>query len=276
MKKVKSKKILIIALIVMVILCIFEMIHSNTYIEVENIIVNSQEIPQNFDDVKIAHISDYHNKSNYDKLIELISENEVNYIFITGDITDGIRPNTKKSIEFLEKVSKVAPCYMVWGNHDFKIGDNSFNEVKKYAEENGITILENEFTYLERDNEKILLTGTDGIDYEEMLKNYPEDEIFSMWLHHYPEDFKTITDDSLRAENQVDLLFTGHAHGGLIRLPFIDGLYAPGQSFFPEYTSGRYELNGSQMIVSRGVGNSGYTKRFADPFHLIICTLQSE
>ena len=84
---------------------------------------------------------------------------------------------------------------------------------------------------------------------------------------------KEIVNMTEQAGCQADLIFTGHAHGGLFRFPFVKGLYAPGQGFFPEYTSGKYELDGSEMIVSRGVGNSGYTRRFGDNFHLISVTL---
>ena len=99
-------------------------------------------------------------------------------------------------------------------------------------------------------------------------------EDVTIWLHHFPEDFEKIADGTKSAGYQTDLMFSGHAHGGLIGLPFTGGLFAPGQGFFPEYTSGIYTYNGSSMIVSRGLGNSSVTLRLFDPFHLVVCELE--
>lgn len=73
----------------------------------------------------------------------------------------------------------------------------------------------------------------------------------------------------------IDIDFTGHAHGGLIRLPLVNGLYAPGQGLFPKYTDGTYNVNDTTLVVSRGVGNSGWTQRFSDPFELVLFTLEN-
>ena len=72
----------------------------------------------------------------------------------------------------------------------------------------------------------------------------------------------------------IDIDFTGHAHGGLIRLPLVNGLYAPGQGLFPKYTDGTYSVNDTTLVVSRGVGNSGWTQRFSDPFELVLFTIE--
>lgn len=278
MKKVtdKKKKILLIFLIIFVLLITAEFIHSNTYIQTEKFIFSSADIPENFDGVTIAHISDYHNHGGkYDeRLTDEIRKNNPDYIFLTGDMADQICTDIDKTCNFFEMVSEIAPCYLVWGNHDYKISDSEFDKMHECAVNNGITVLENDFTYIEQGTDKILVVGTVSIDTEDMMKEYPSDEECVLWLHHYPEDFKDISMTSENAGSKADLIFCGHAHGGLIRFPFVNGIYAPGQGFFPEYTSGRYEYNGSEMLVSRGVGNSGYTRRFADPFHLVVCTLE--
>jgi hypothetical protein len=271
-----NKKILLVFLIIFVILIIAEFIRSNTYIQTEKFIFSSEDIPESFNGTTIVHISDYHyHGGQYDeRLIDEISKNNPDYIFLTGDITDSICTDIDKSCAFLEMVSEIAPCYLVWGNHDYNIDERELDKVRECAVNNRITVLENDFAYIEKENDKILVVGTISVDTEEMMKNYPSDEKCVLWLHHYPEDFKYISMTSESAGSKADLIFCGHAHGGLIRFPFINGIYAPGQGFFPEYTSGRYEYNGSEMLVSRGVGNSGYTRRFADPFHLVVCTLE--
>lgn len=274
----KNRNKIRIAFLIIALLCIAELVYSNTHIDIENFIFKSNDVPAGFDGAKIVHISDYHNHGgSYDeRLLKNISVQNPDYIFLTGDIADSICTDIDKANTFLENVSEIATCYLVWGNHDYSIDDKSFEKMKNCAEKNNITVLENEFIYIERNGDKMMLTGTVNTSYEDMLEDYPDDETFSVWLHHYPEDFKEISDLSEKSGSEVDLLFTGHAHGGLIRMPFIKGIYAPGQGFIPEYTSGMYEYNGSDMIVSRGVGNSGYTRRFFNSFHLVVCTLESE
>lgn len=278
-KMKKSKKIFLVILLVIAAAVTAEFIYSNSVIDVEKISYNNEQIPKSFDGAVIVHISDYHSHggSYEDRLIEKVKEQNPDYVFITGDIIDAKSKDIDAAKSFLKKVSETAECYLVWGNHDHNVGGELREQMKKCCEDSGIKVLEDETVFLERDGEKILLAGTSDYLYsdsvDEMMKNYPKEKQFTMWLHHYPEDFKEIVNMTKQAGCQADLIFTGHAHGGLFRFPFVKGLYAPGQGFFPEYTSGKYELDGSEMIVSRGVGNSGYTRRFGDNFHLISVTL---
>ena len=258
-----------------------EFVRSNLYIEVEEFEYLSKDIPKAFDGVKIVQISDYHNHggSYDDRLIDNIKEQSPDYIFLTGDIADGIKTDINAANAFLEKVSKVAPCYLVWGNHDYSIPKSKLDKMRKCCKKNKITVLENDYTTLERDGSKIMLVGTDthlsNGRAAELMHTLPTDKQFVIWLHHFPEDFEDIVNKSGEKNSKADLIFTGHAHGGLIRLPFIKGIYAPGQGMFPDYTSGRYNIGDSAMLVSRGVGNSGYTLRWLNSFHLVVCTLKS-
>ena len=84
-------------------------------------------------------------------------------------------------------------------------------------------------------------------DYIEEL--FTEDD-FQILLSHRPELFQEYVDA------EVDLVFSGHAHGGQFQLPFIGGVVTPNQGFFPEYDSGLYTSGSVSMVVSRGVGNS--------------------
>lgn len=261
----------VLFLFIVVIAVISELIYSNSHIDIEHITISDSSIPDGFDGCVIVQVSDYHNigGNTSKRLIEEISAQNPDYIFITGDVCDGIRTDIQKVNEFFEQASQIAPCYLVWGNHDMGVDAEIRSSMYQYAKENDITVLQNQYKFLKRNGDKILLTGT--INYinndkvKKMLGDYPEYDGFSIWLHHYPEDFQLITS----AVPDTDLIFSGHAHGGLI-----NGLYAPGQGFFPEYTSGLYEKYNSKMIVSRGVGNSGYTLRMFDPFHLVVCTLE--
>lgn len=275
-KKSRKKTILIIMIILTFVITI-PLIWSNIYIQTEKITYSSSEIPDAFDGVKIAHLSDYHNHGGKfdDYLIEKIKSEEPDYIFLTGDQTDRFLTNTEKTGAFFSKITEIAPCYMVWGNHDKELPESDFSIEKKYASDTGITVLDDEYTKIERDGQVITVTGSFSDLSGKSLGRNDEDG-FNIRLHHFPENFAEIVDSSKQDGHQADLVFCGHAHGGLIRLPFIKGLYAPGQGFLPKYTSGMYKYDGSSMIVSRGLGNSFTTLRLYDPFHLVICTLRTE
>ncbi|MBR1764077.1 MAG: metallophosphoesterase family protein [Ruminococcus sp.] len=276
----KRKKIVLSVFGVLLVLIIAEFIRSNTVIQVEEFTFESEDVPPAFDGVRIVQISDYHNHggSHDDRLIKKIEAQHPDYIFLTGDIADSILTHIDRANAFLERVSKIADCYLVWGNHDLALSEEDRNSMAECCRKNGITVLEDEYIRLTRGDDSLLLVGTksDMGSYftDIMMKDYPSGEDFVIWLHHYPEDFEEIVDESKAAGSQADLAFCGHAHGGLVRLPVIGGLVAPGQGLFPKYTSGDYYYDGSELLLSRGVGNSGVTLRFLDPFHLVVCELK--
>ena len=273
-KKQIFLRIVIICLILDAIFIPFA-VYSNTHLDMEYFTCRNNKIPEEFNGTVIAHLSDYHNHGGKydDKLMDAIRDAAPDYIFITGDTADRILTDIDKAEGFLERVSETAPCYLVWGNHEKGLKDEDFDRLESFAKNAGITVLEDETVMLEREGAQIALTG----DYN--CVSLPEEtgtDYFDIWLHHFPEDFEDITDMTEKAGNRMDLMFAGHAHGGLIRLPFIKGLVAPGQGLFPKYTSGVYTYKDSEMIVSRGLGNSSVTRRLFNPFHLVVCTLESE
>ena len=105
---------------------------------------------------------------------------------------------------------------------------------------------------------------------KEHLKDLSYDSVFNILLSHRPELF------DLYADRNIDLIFSGHAHGGQFRIPFIGGLVAPDQGLFPKYTSGVYKQNQSTMIVSRGLGNSIIPIRIFNRPEIVVVTLQSK
>ena len=271
-KKISKRKIFYIVLSILAVILIISLIFSNTYIDVENITFKSRDIPESFDGAKIVLLSDYHNQGeNFcERLTDIVKEADPDYIFITGDIIDRIRTDVDKADNFLKKVSDIAPCYLVWGNHDKSVSQGDLERLKTSAESYGITILEGTTVRIQRGDEYISLTG----NY--YYYDYPPCEAdFNIWLNHFPENFEPIAEQTKKDGNQMDLMFSGHAHGGLIRLPFVGGVIGH-NGLFPDYTSGLYEYDGSHMIVSRGLGNSGNVPRLYSTFHVVVCELERE
>lgn len=277
MKKKYLKYYLIFNLIMIIILTPF-FIYSNTHIDMDSITVTSKNLPAAFDGTKIVQISDYHNHGGRnDKIIlDKIKEVQPDFIVITGDTVDRVLTDIDTASSFIEKVVKLAPCYMVWGNHEMGLNQQEFQALRTNVESYGITILDGETVEISKGEDHILLTGNVVYPTVNMNSGEEKEHEYSIWLNHFPENFEEIVNVTKGNGNQADLVFSGHAHGGLVRLPFTDGLVAPGQGFLPKYASGVYEYDGSKLVVSRGLGNSFITVRLFDPFHLIICTLEKE
>ena len=231
----------------------------NNAIVVNRTEYRNEKIPETFDGFVIVHISDLHNKKfgyKQERLLNQIKKEEPDMIVITGDLIDRRRYHPEISLDFVEKAMRLAPVYYVCGNHEILSG--KYEEFRMELKKRGVEVLDNEKRILERNGQKILLFGmmdslAENFDADpvQWLRNQDEEEkAFKILLAHHPELFATY------ADCRMDLVFSGHAHGGQFRLPGIGGLIAPGQGFFPKYTEGHYRREGTTMFVSRGLGNS--------------------
>ena len=206
--------------------------------------------------LKVMHVSDLHDydykKSDIDKALTY----EPDIIVITGDIIDRRRFDLKKSLGFIDLLEGY-PIYYVTGNHE--AWSNQTDQILLALEEKGIHVLRNEtLTY-----KNIKITGFDDPAY----MNVPDDlEIGQILLAHRSENIPQYS------TFDVDVIFTGHAHGGQFRL-FGQGLLSPNQGLLPEYTSGVHQLNGSSAVISRGLGNSIFPLRLFNRPEIIITTI---
>lgn len=254
----------------------------NTALEVNEYEMISNRIPEAFSGFRIAQISDLHNAQFGERnegLLSLLSQADPDIIVITGDLIDSRHTDIEIALEFCESAIEIAPVYYVTGNHEARVTE--YEDLKNGLEENGIVILENEKVRLSRDEEYITLMGiqdpsftTDYLfgDAESVaaatlseLQN--ESDRYTVLLSHRPELFNVYVD------SQIDLVFSGHAHGGQFRLPFIGGLVVPNQGFFPEYDAGLFSKENTTMVVSRGAGNSIIPLRFNNRPEIVVVEL---
>lgn len=283
-----AKKKRIIALAVGAVLLLALIIWTawgNTALELNTYTVSSEKLPKIFDGYRIAHISDLHNAKMGDdneNLLSMLREAKPNIIAITGDLIDSRNTDIETALQFTKEAVKIAPCYYVTGNHEARVGE--YQSLKEGLNKVGVTILEDELTDIELSGEHIALLGVNdpsfNTDYlldddsdviDTRLKQLTiETDTFTVLLSHRPELF------DVYAENDMDLVLAGHAHGGQFRLPFIGGLAAPNQGLFPKYDSGLYTKDNTNMIVSRGIGNSLFPFRFNNRPEVILIELKSE
>lgn len=248
----------------------------NTHIGTTYVTVDSENIPLAFNGFKIAHISDLHNAEfgeGQSKLIEKIREADPDIIVITGDMIDSRRTDVEKAVELVVGLGGEIPIYYVTGNHESRVSE--YSELEEKLVENGVNVLRNKNQSIEIDGSYINIIGVDdpafGYSSDEMYDTITglKGDSYNILLSHRPELF------GMYIQTGVDLVLSGHAHGGQVRIPFIGGLAAPNQGFFPKYTEGLYENGGTSMIVSRGLGNSIIPLRVNDPPELVIIMLKS-
>lgn len=263
---IMKKKRLIIAGVSLVLLAlIIWTAWGNTALELNTYTITSEELPDVFDGYRIAHVSDLHNAEmgeGNEKLLAMLRDAEPDIIAITGDLIDSRNTDVEVALAFAEEAVQIAPCYYVTGNHEARI--DKYNELIEGLESKGVVHLHNKSVILEQDNESITLIGIRDpsfqadylFDDEASVVDSVLSELmrkangYTVLLSHRPEMF------DVYVSNEVDLVFSGHAHGGQFRLPFIGGVVAPGQGLFPEYDAGLYTEDNTNMIVSRGIGNS--------------------
>ena len=273
---------LIVALAVLVIAAI-RVIMGNSHVGVTRYEVESSRIPAAFDHFKIAVISDLHNAefgTDNSRLLKLIEDEAPDMIAVTGDLIDSNRTDISIAEELINQIVAIVPCYYVTGNHEAWIGAE-YKELEEMMLDKGVIVLHDETVELVRDDESIQIAGLDDPAFsgEEVvdedllksrLKDIETDDSFCILLSHRPEIFDTYV------SMDIDLVLSGHAHGGQFRFPFIGGLIAPDQGFLPEYDAGKYMEDNTTMIVSRGLGNSIIPMRFNNDPELVIVELKSK
>lgn len=274
----KHKKIIFVVILVLTVAVLADFIWSNTYIEVKKLSGSFKDLPESFDGCKIIHISDFHNEwglDYYERLADKVNDCEPDYIFVTGDSVDSLFPEVDRSLKLMERLTDICPVYLVLGNHEYALSEEDRTAFVSGAKECGVNVLTNECVTVTRGTDSISIVGLDNtVNDAEVLAQAKED--FVILLNHYPEDCNYFNVSAEYAGTHIDIDFTGHAHGGLIKLPFVNGLYAPGQGLFPQYVDGAYDIGGTTLVVSRGTGNSGVTQRFSDPFEIIEYTLEKD
>ena len=282
----KKKRIIVLAVVAAVLLAlIIWTAWGNTALELNTYTISSDRLPGAFDGFRIAHVSDLHNaemgKDN-EKLLDMLRETEPDIIAITGDIIDSRNTDIDVALQFTKAAMEIAPCYYVTGNHEARVSE--YDELKEGLIEQGVALLDDERIELELSGETIVLLGvndpsfqTDYLfgDSETVMQSklqeiINEEDTYTILLSHRPELFKVYT------ESKVNLVLSGHAHGGQFRIPFMGGLVAPNQGLFPKYDAGLYTEENTNMIVSRGIGNSILPFRFNNRPEVILIDLYSK
>ena len=232
------------------------------------------DLPTAFDGLRILHISDLHGRDILTKqLLQRAGTAKPDLILITGDLVDG-----EGQLERLEPLilgfAGLAPVYYVTGNHEWALADTE--GFLRDLSSLGVTVLRNSFVTLERSGGRLLLAGLEDPNGYADMKT-PEElagELeaagggFSLLLAHRPDRFPDYAELGFR------VVFSGHIHGGMLRLPFLGGVLAPGHVLFPEYDGGLFTRGGSAMVLSRGLAEVNGFPRIFNPMEAPVVVLR--
>lgn len=269
MKERMIKYILLLCAVLFVVLLV---IGFDRRLEVTHYTFTSAKLPAGFDGYKIVMLSDLHDRSfgdDNEELIEAIKELEPDIIVMTGDMIDKDDKEVKAETAVLfQELPFIAETYAVDGNHED--GSQITSQLHLMYEIAGIHEITNKQVKIEKGNDAILLSGLSGYykKYLNIRKASPEyREMFNIALMHRMGYFNEVKNYGF------SLVLSGHAHGGIIRLPFVGGVISNDGGLWPEYTSGFYTNESSTMLVSRGLGDTD-VPRFNNRPEVVCLTLK--
>jgi len=265
----KPWMIIVGILVILAVIIIIRVLYELATLQITNYEIESEKIEKE-KNVRLAVLSDLHNReygNDNEKLIELIRNQSPDYILLAGDMmTASVNKDYEKVLTFIEKLREIAPVYFSLGNHEKRafIGGDYYQEmntkIKESFSQNDIVLLQNEHKDLDNN---VSLYGLD-IDYKFYKKpkapfygpedlasdiNIEDESRYNIMMAHSPKFFKTY------ALSNVDLIVSGHYHGGAVRLPGIGGVISPQFVPFPKYDKGEYVSGDTVMIVSSGCGS---------------------
>lgn len=267
-------------LVVIIILFVFLIVG---FYQSNNLIVTHYRLESNAfsQPLTIVHLSDLHcceYGSDNELLLREISAAKPDMVVMTGDMIsrDSLETDVAHVLEFVTTLSQTLPVFYSLGNHELDYVRTHGDTYLSLLVNAGATVLERQYQQIEIKNQSICIGGIYGyilspnqlnaVDLE-FMQDFTNKECPSILLCHMPEsllDYESIN------YWDVDIVFSGHTHGGQVRLPLVGGLYDPETGWFPQYERGMFQRNGSTVIVSSGLGSSKKIPRFGNPPELVV------
>lgn len=244
--------------------------------------IKNDKLPESFDQYRIIHLSDIHNIDYGDNnkiIMNQVIKGNPDCIVITGDLVDSRKTIPSISLKLILELIKISPVYYVTGNHESRL--KIYDQFEMELRQVGVIVLRDEAILLKKNKQVIQIIGIDDPNFDRSkdrkivptvivdnkLQKLKKDNLFTLLLIHRPELF------DVYVKNGIDIALTGHTHGGQIRIPFIGGIIAPSQGFFPKYDAGLFQKSGTNMIISRGIGDSSFPFRINDNPEVVLIVL---
>lgn len=269
-KKFKRKIIyLLLSLLIICFICIYEIYISYNSLEVNNYSITNSKIN---DSINVAIISDLHDNQlgeNNKELIDKINSQSPDIILVIGDMVDSDSKNSKIAINLMKELCKDNKVFFSLGNSDIDYIEAGTSDLIKELEDVGVTVLDKAYEDVEINGNTIRIGGMyayafglndfNSVDKDTMeegvydfLCDFQDTDNYKIMMAHRPDSF--IFGNASEVWD-IDLVVSGHTHGGQVVLPFLGGLYVGDQGFFPEYDKGLFDLNKIKILISSGLGS---------------------
>ncbi|WP_146022782.1 metallophosphoesterase [Paenibacillus castaneae] len=280
--RVTKKRLFYIIPMLIIVLVAF-LYYENNAISITRFQASSSKLPEAFDGYRIVQLTDLHSKlfgRNQERLVSKVKKLRPDIIVVTGDLVDSRRYDAEVSLTLMREIAKLAPVYYVTGNHERSSG--KYMELEKGLNSLGIHVMRNKSEMIKLGQGEIRLAGVDDPTFnteadgdvdkisgfiDTAMQETAGADAYTVLLSHRPELF------AVYMQKGIDITFSGHAHGGQVRLPFVGGLVAPGQGFLPKYDAGKFVDGQSTLIVSRGLGNSIIPQRLFNRPEVVLVEL---
>ncbi len=276
----------IIIIVLLILFCIRLYIDHNL-IKTTSYEIASEKIPESFNNFKIVQLSDLHSKDFGNRLFNKIDEESPNIIVLTGDMVSANETEYHVFLDVAKKLAEKYDVYYIKGNHEGELSANNYKVIEDALNIYGIKILDNEKVKIEYSGDYINLYGMwvnqryysrANIDKEYVVKEETVKKLlgdinpneYNILLMHNPLYFEEYVNWG------ADLVLSGHVHGGLIRLPFVGGVFSPERKLFPKYCYGRYDKNNTTMIISSGLSRGATGFRLFNRPEIVSITLKNK
>lgn len=262
----KGKKIVISIFLCLVLIflgCYYEI-----YISYNKLQTKTYELESENTQLKVVVISDLH-ENNLPNLCEQIKEQSPDIILVVGDMINSTSLNSLKVTKLMKQLVKISPVYYSLGNHELEYIEKGTSDLVKDLKSTGVVVLDKDYVDININNSNIRIGGMyeyafgnkgnlvkkENMDKEvyNFLCDFQDTKNYKIMLAHRPDSF--IFGDASKVWN-IDLVVSGHNHGGQVILPFLGGLYGGDQGWFPKYVDGMYKLNNINLFVTRGLGSN--------------------
>lgn len=292
MKKIKLRRVCIVLLIVIVAFVLANIWASSNWLTINNYEFDTDKVS---DEIKMVVLSDMHNhvfgKENQ-KLVKKVKEQSPDFILLVGDMLNGDEKNTEIVCGLTTYLSEIAPVYFALGNHEMQYLQEQDENLVQQLEAAGAEVLEEDYVDLEINDTSLRLGGFyeyafgynpengenegEWISEErgEFLREFENTEKLKVMMSHRPDSF--IFGDASTYWN-VDLVVSGHNHGGQVVVPFLGGAFGGDQGWFPKYIHGMYQKNNIKLFITSGLGsNKQKIPRFNNRPEIAVMTIKGK
>lgn len=281
MEPKKIVREILIILVVLLLMCLTSLWLSYNYLTISNFIVKNSKITKAFRIVLISDLHDHQFGNGNKKLVKRIKEQSPDFIVMDGDMLNGNSENDEVIVTLVNKLSEIAPVYYSYGNHEYYYIDAGHDDLQQNLENAGATVMNYQIIDTEVNGNSIRLGGLYEYGFETGMQSEEENAQAISYLEKLVNTDRYLIMCAHRPESfycwnwadtwGLDLVLSGHLHGGQVIIPGIGGLYSSLDGFFPRYDYGQYKLGNSDMLITRGLSsNRKVLPRFNNPPEIVV------